>query len=201
MDIPTITSSIAMFHLLEYAGKFPDYDIDYLPGPLANRLHYWLYTKAKKYDLVIYYGHGTADRLIGTDAFISVVNKKNIWRAKNAAFSTMACYSAKDLGEFAVGNGTRAYIGTVVPYYAAFKEKERNYLQDWCDYSTIKEKMLLEGSTFTEALKAFKERCTYYMKIYEQKLNYRNYDWYYMAVKSNRDNTVLIGNQYATIYD
>ncbi|KKN07791.1 hypothetical protein LCGC14_1063290 [marine sediment metagenome] len=196
-DLPTITSNMAINEIMSYAATKNNLDIDYLWGLGANRTFFNWKTALKKYSGAIYYGHGEANRLIGINMFRSIVNKKNVHRLKGVGVSTMACSTLKDLGIEAIKKGVKAYIGTEEVYYAAFPEKERNYLADWIDYTTVKDKALLDGKTFGEAYEIFAKRATKYLNIYKANLNYRNYDWYYKSTLHNLKYTKLIGDKNA----
>lgn len=194
-DVVTVTSNMATYHLLDWIGNRSfNLDIDYLVGGLANRFFLGLMTARKKYDLVIYYGHGNPDNLKGVHILRSMIDKVNIKYLKGMTMSTMACYSGSELAKEAIKQGIVSYIGTVTPYYAAFPEKERNFLKDWVDYTTIKDKLLLRRKSFREAFRGFQDRGQYYINLYAKKKHYRNYDWYLNAVKSNLKNTKLFGN-------
>lgn len=199
VDIPTIVSNLAVFEILGYADTKPDIDIDYLPGIMANRLMYILHTTFKKYDLIIYYGHGERDRLMGNHIYWSIINKKNVKKTRLTPFDTMACHSAMELGTFAVEQGAKAYIGTIDLYYAAFPEKEHNFLRDWIDYTTIKTKALLDGATFGEAYNLFRKRAISYLTLYKKSLGYKNYDWYAKTLAHNINKTILLGDKDARL--
>jgi len=195
MDIPTITSRMAINRLLDYAYNQFHLDIDHLDHAFATRSWFWYNMKTKDYDLVIYYGHGKEDKLKGNNIWQSAITKKNIYKLNGTPMSTMACFSAKELGMFAVENNyAPAYIGTITPYYAAWDEKERDFLKDWIDYTTSKDIALMDGKSFGEAFNIFQIRGKNYLRIYEQNKGYKNFDWYYNATKSNLENTILIGN-------
>ncbi|HEC37827.1 hypothetical protein LCGC14_0223420 [marine sediment metagenome] len=194
-DIPTITSNLAIAELMNYAATKYDLDIDYLWGLGANRAFFsWKTALKKGYDLIIYYGHGEKNRLIGINAIRSIINIKNIHKLKGAGVSTMACLSLKELGVAAIKKGVKAYIGTDELYYAAFPEKEYNYLSSWIDYTTVKDKAILDGKTFGEAYNLFVKRATKYLNIYKAKSGYRNYDWYAKSTEWNIKHTKLIGD-------
>ena len=194
-DIPTITSNMAVNEIMSYAATKYNLDIDYLWSIMANRMSFnWKTALKKSYDLIIYYGHGEENRLIGINAFISIINKKNIYKLKGSGVSTMACLSLKELGVTAIEKGVKAYIGTDDLYYASFPEKERNYLRDWIDYTTVKDKALLDGKSFGEAYDLFVKRATKYLDIYKAKSGYRNYDWYYNSTLHNIQHTKLLGD-------
>jgi len=199
MDLPTITSNMGVLDILDYASNRNDLDIDYLWGVMANRIAFNIATKLKKYDAIFYWGHGKEVKLHGTHFFWSVISKKNIYKAGNTPFDTMACLSAKELGKFAVATGTKAYIGTTELYYAAYPEKERDFLADWIDYTTIRQKALLDGKTFGEAYDMFVDKISAYIKLYEGFGDYRNYDWYAEAARHNRKHTILIGDRNARL--
>ena len=200
VDIPTVTSNLAIMELMNYATTKPNLDIDFLWGLGANRTFFNFKTSLKKYDGIIYYGHGKENKLHGTHLFWSIINPKNIEKLRGATVSTMACLSARELGKIAIEKGVKAYIGTEEIYYAAFPEKERNYLKDWVDYTTIKEKALLDGKTFGEAYELFQKRASKYLNIYKSNFNKRNYDWYYESTLHNLQHTKLIGDNSAKMY-
>ncbi len=199
-DLPTITSNMAVNEIMSYAATKYNLDIDYMWGIVANRTWFNIKTRFKDYDGVIYYGHGEKNRLIGINSFLSIINKKNIHKLKGAAMSTMACLSLKELGVAAIEKGVKAYIGSDENYMAAFPEKERNYLRDWIDYTTVKDKALLDGKTFGFAYDLFIKRATTYLNIYKTKLNYRNYEWYANSLEHNIEHTKLIGDKDAKFY-
>jgi len=60
--------------------------------------------------LVIYLGHGTAKSLVGPKK-VSLVDRKNVREAGGAIVVAIACLSADQLADAAVGKGVRAYIG------------------------------------------------------------------------------------------
>lgn len=199
-DLPTVTSNLAIMEIMGYAATKDNLDIDFLWGIGANRLSFNIKTSLKKYDGIIYYGHGKESKLHGAHLFWSIISPSNINKLKGAGISTMACLSLKELGKIAIQKGVKAYIGSDEVYYAAFPEKERNYLKDWIDYTTVKDKALLDGKTFGEAYALFQKRATKYLNIYKSKLNYRNYDWYYDATLHNIQHTKLIGDSNVKMY-
>ena len=201
VDVPTVTSIFAVNEILNYAATKYNLDIDYLWGLGANRALFNIKTSIKDYTGVIYYGHGKENKLHGTHMFWSIINPKNIGKLKGAGVSTMACLSAKILGKAAIEQGVPAYIGSDEVYYAAFPEKERNYLKDWIDYTTVKDKALLDGKTFGEAYALFQKRTTKYLNIYKANIDYRNYDWYYEATLHNLKHTKLIGDRNFRMYE
>jgi len=200
MDVATVTSNMAIMELMSYATTKKDLDIDFLWGIGANRAAFDLETSLKQYTGVIYYGHGKETKLHGVHMFWSIINSKNIGKLKGIGISTMACLSLKELGISAIEQGVTSYIGSDEVYYAAFPEKERNYLTDWIDYTTIKDKALLDGKTFGEAYALFQKRATEYLNIYKANLNYRNHDWYYEATLHNLRHTKLLGDKNVRMY-
>lgn len=200
VDVPTITSNKAILDLLDYASTKDNLDIDILWGIMANRVMFDYKTALKDYSGIIYYGHGKETKLHGNHIFFSIINLNNIRKLKGKAISTMACLSGKVLGKQAIEDGVSAYIGTEEVYYAAFPEKERNYLNDWIDYTISKDKALIDGATFGEAYEVFKNKASQYLNIYKQNINYRNYDWYYKTTMHNLQHTKLIGDKNARLF-
>lgn len=195
VDIPTFTSSLAVHDILKFAKNHDNIDIDLLRGIMANRYIFNFNTFMKKYDLFSYWGHGEPDKLKGSHIWHSIINLRNIHKTKGSSFDTMACDSLQILGTYAIEKDiVKAYIGTKDKYWAAFPEKERNFLSDWIDYSTIRMKKLLEGATFGEAYNAFQKRGKMYLKIYEENRGYKNYDWYADHLRMNLENTILLGD-------
>lgn len=201
VDVPTVTSNLAIFELLDYASTKDNIDIDILWGAMANRVLFDIKNAMKNYSGIIYYGHGKETKLHGTHLFWSVISVNNVKRLKGKAISTMACLSAKVLGKVAIEDGVSAYIGTDEVYYAAFPEKERNYLNDWIDYTISKDKALLDGKTFGEAYEIFEKKASQYLNIYKQNIHYRNYDWYYEATLHNLQHTKLIGDKNVRLFE
>lgn len=193
-DPATVTSNLAVHEIMRYAATKWDLDIDYLPFLLANRWVLTSYLKKKKYDLIIYYGHGYPNNIKGNHHWNSLLNSKNIKLVGDTPMDVMACYTARDFGKQAINSGVKTYIGTTTAYWAAFNEKERCYLDDWINYTTIRAKMLMDGATFGEAFQAFQDRGRKYLNIYEANRGYRNYDWYADTLSSNLLNTVLLGD-------
>ena len=200
VDVPTVTSNLAVMEIMAYAATKKDLDIDFLWSIGANRAAFNIKTSLKKYTGVIYYGHGKENKLHGIHMFWSIINPTNIGKLKGAGISTMACLSLKELGISAIEQGVSAYIGSEEVYYAAFPEKERNYLKDWINYTTVKDKALLDGKTFGEAYALFQKRGTEYLNIYKSNLHYRNNDWYYEATLHNLQHTKLLGDKNVRMY-
>jgi len=201
LDIPTLTSSIAVHEILDYANNRTNkIDFDLLSGLQAIRLIYDIKTYFKDYDLILYYGHGTPSTLKGNHIWFSLIDARNSDTLKDKIVSTMACYSGKRLGQIAIDSGARAYIGTTTKYFAAFPESEHNYLKDWVDYTTSKDKALIDGKTVGEAFRIFQEKGKQYLEIYRMNIKFFNYEWYLHSIESNLKNTILIGDYNAKIF-
>lgn len=194
MDIPTITSNLAVAEILEYAKTKLNTDIELLFGLKANRIFFDFTTTFRKFDAIIYFGHGRENSLAGNHIFWSMINRNNVYKTRDTPYSVMACHSAAGLGKYAVKNGTKAYFGSTEEKYAFFPEKERDFLADWIILETTVPKLIMDGKTFGEAYKAFIERCNYFLELYQANIGYKNYDWYYDALKHNRDVTILLGD-------
>lgn len=199
IDIPTITSNYAAYDLLAYMDTKWNLDVDVLHGIAANRIAFNLYTRAKKYDVIMYFGHGEQKRLMGNHVIWSMINEKNIKNARDSIFLTMACYSGKELGKIAIEKGVRAYIGAIDIIHANFPEKERNYLTDWRNQYTCYFKAVLDGKSVGEAFSIFQQEISRYIKIYEKKKGYRNYDWYLNSARHNLSVMKLWGDKNAKI--
>lgn len=201
LDLPTVTSNLATYDLIKYIDAKHNIDLDLLWGIGATRWFFNSYAKRKKYDLIAYLGHGEKDRLLGNHLFWSIINKKNVYRAKDMIIATMACFSSAELGKVAIKNGVKAYIGTRKEYYAFFPEKERNFLKDWRVITTTYFKELIDGKTAGDAFGKFLAIGKQYLKLYARNINYRNYDWYFSALKHNLEYTELLGDPNARLYE
>lgn len=202
IDIPTITSNLLAYDLLAYLGRDnikDKFDVDLLWGLGANRLSFDFYTKFKKYDLVMYVGHGTKNNLKGEHLFGSIINKNNISRLKDSIVLTMACSSAAELGRVAIQKGVKAYIGGEDLIYASYPEKERNYLDDWRDEYGTYFKEVIDGKNVYEAYRDFQRKMTHYIKIYDMEGEYRNFDWYKESALHNQKITILLGDPNAKL--
>jgi len=201
LDKPTYTSNIAVSRLLEFSKRFENVKIDLLWGINANKSMFNYYINKKRYNAVFYWGHGIEDAIKGNKIIGNMINKRNILKARNIPFDVMACYTAKDLGKYAVAHGIPAYIGTDDVYFAAFREKERDFLEDWIDYTLSRQKALIEGKTFGEAYSIFVKKASYYISLYKTFGDYKNYDWYYKTTKHNLKHTILIGEPEVSLYN
>lgn len=200
MDVPTITSNMGVYDILKYLDTKLTINTDILWGFTGKRFLFNNYMNRHKYDAIFYLGHGEKNKLMGSNIFGSIINERNIGKAKGTIIATMACFSSLELGRVAIKEGVRAYIGTKKEFYAFFPEKERNYLDDWRDVVTTYFKDIIDGRTVGEAFGHFQNKCKYYLSIYKKNLHYRNYDWYYKAMYHNLINTELLGDKNARLF-
>lgn len=165
--------------------------------------------------VVIYAGHGSPTGVCGEEVLFGIdglsITTCAMQTVNNAAqlkdrvlIALPACESAQKLGPAAVKNGAKAYVGSTVNMIAAFQESEHNYMKDWFDYTLEFYRTLIGSLTVGKTVKqaidaalvAYQTRCTYYMDLYKRNLSiWPNADYYYVAVKQNRDYVVAIINQ------
>jgi hypothetical protein len=200
VDVPTISSNYAVLKLLNYSYDIPNIDVDLLWGLGANRALFNKRFELEKYNAIFYWGHGKEDKLYGTHIISSVINDNNIPMLRGKVIDTMACFSAKKLGKFAIKNGVKSYIGTEEAYYLGFWCPEHNFLTDWIDYTSIRHKLMMSGYTIGEAYNEFIKKATKYASLYAKYPNNANFKWHYDTITHNIKNTILLGDKNATIF-
>lgn len=201
IDLPTATSTLAVYDLIKYLLNKPQFDIDLLWGIGAKRPFYNLRVKEKKYDMIIYLGHGEKDRLMGNNLFFSLINPRNVGKLKGSIIATMACFSSEVLGRVAIQKGVRAYIGCKKEYMAFFPEIEHDFLDDWRIITESYFKALLDGRTAMAAFSEFQLMGKQYLQMYREHYHEGHYWWYFRALKHNLQNTELLGNPEAKLWD
>lgn len=175
------------------------WDVIWLQGPQTLR-DLFDFTVANHPDatLIIYMGHASPDAFLGEDVYgVGMLPTGDAGQVRNRIVVGMpACLSAQQLGPALVWGGAKAFVGSQEEMYAQWPEAEHDYMSDWFDYTLAFYKSLVgslnSGATVQDAvgkaLKAYQDRCTYYMGYYEQNLStWPNADFYFVAVRQNRD--------------
>jgi len=148
-----------------------------------------------KPDLVVYLGHGANDRLYGqlpgglVVPLVEVLTKELLRDTIAVAY---ACESGRELGPQAP---SRAYFGSIEPYYVALTYPSRDFMSDFFETWKVIPQALVEGKTAGEALQLYVKKCTEYINLYGQHLN----DWqgaeeFQRFLTQNRDSFRVFGN-------
>jgi len=168
-------------------------------GPLASKETAFIHLP--EHNLFIYAGHAKKDRLCGENVFLCdlvTVADASIFQGQ-IVVANPACESARELGPKIVDAGAKAFLGSVENMYAHFNESERNYQDDWFDYTLTFYRSVLT-KTMGEAVEDWKNAITHYMDLYKAHLDdWPNADWNYFAAKMNRDNFVVLGDKQAVV--
>jgi len=177
-----------------------------IAGTGARRLPLLVKLKALRNHRIamFYYGHGTKKTLIGdelvnrkTPQFHLVtkdlgnrINRKVIEGLQGAMIYTVACDSADDLGEFLVGNGVRAFVGSTMPMFITQDfDWDRNRVPDITDVMTLGPRRLYGGATLEQAVEDFRGRAFEMMNDYN--FNVQNKELAFMMDQNVRNYKVI----------
>ena len=148
-----------------------------------------------KPDLIVYLGHGANDRLFGQLPWglaIPLVDILTDELLRGTITVTYACESGRVLGPKAP---SRAYFGSVEPYYVALTYPQHDFMTDFFETWKVIPQALVEGKTAGEALSLYVKKCTEYINLYG--LHLRDWDGaeeFQQFLTQNRDSFRLFGN-------
>jgi hypothetical protein len=167
----------------------------------ANRLLFTLQQLLKPADFIVYAGHGSSDRWVGSLVAGGIVwplaDLLNLGLHRDRLCYAIACRTNLQLGRAVP---TRAYLGWKVDVYVALPAVERNYLEDLTDTFLTIPVALAEGKTVHEASQAYLTKCAELKALYEANVEqWPNGDFYAMALKNNMEGFELLGDPYARI--
>ena len=120
----------------------------------SSKLGWWW---AKKYDLILYLGHGETDKLLGNiylGLVLPFLDMTNIPITRNKIIITYACLSAKKLGKYAV-KYSKAYTGSDYFMYVAFPE-EIDYASFFYEPFQAMIRDFINGKTIGESVETYK---------------------------------------------
>jgi len=175
------------------------HEVDVLFGPWATRIP--IMTRLEENpDLVIYMGHGQADRICGENPFCDGLTTLDAHLFKDKiVVCAPACEVGQALGPTSIYKGAKAFIGATTSMYGAWEEVENNYYADWRNYFETLYKYLMTD-TVGNAVQAYKNKATEYIEIYKSKEDvWPNADWYINATYVNRDRLEVYGDPNARI--
>lgn len=183
-------------HAYKHSGN---YDVRVLGGILASRIPV-IAQLEKAQDLVIYMGHGKADRLCGESPFCDAITISDAHLFKDKIVcAAPACEVGQVLAPVAIQHGAKAFIGAMTSMYGAWPEAEHNYYADWRMYfETLYKGLLTE--TVGDAVQAYKNKATEFIQLYKSKEDkWPSADWYVNATYVNRDRLEVFGDKYAKV--
>lgn len=175
------------------------HEVDVLSGILASRLPIIARLK-EDHDLIIYMGHGQADRLCGESPFCDGITTldAHLFKGKIVVCAP-ACEVGQVLGPTSIYKGAKAFIGATTSMYGAWEETDHNYYADWRNYFETLYKFLLTD-TVSYAMKEYKDKATEYLELYKShEGEWANADWYVNATYVNRDRLELFGDGNARV--
>lgn len=196
---PTHISYLLGVEFLREAERL-GYEFIALHGPMATRIPFFLAMRGSKGGLLIYMGHGIEDAICGDSILCDMITVHDVNILKDMiVVAAPCCLTGRELAVEAVKAGAKAYVGSTEVMYASFDEYEHPYRRDWNDmFLTLYRGILTK--TVEEAVRDYKNRCTYYMELYKRHfIDWPNADWNYMAAKFNRDYLTFFGDPHAKV--
>jgi hypothetical protein len=172
-------------------------NVEILEGIFATRIP--IITKLQEdYDLIIYMGHGQADRICGENPFCDAIGMSDLHLFEGKiVVCAPACEVGKVLGPASIQNGARTFIGATTSMYGAWPEYDHNYYADWREYFEMLYKGLLTETT-NDAVQMYKNRASNFIELYKSKEGeWPNADWYINATYVNRDRLEIFGDKTA----
>ena len=155
------------------------------------QLQNWL----NKPDLIVYLGHGADDRLFGQlplGLAIPLVDVLTDELLRGTITVTYACESGRVLGPKAP---SRAYFGSVEPYYVALTYPQHDFMSDFFETWKIIPVALVQGKTASDALELYKAKCSEFISLYG--LHLRDWDGaeeFQQFLTQNRDSFRVFGD-------
>ena len=155
-------------------------------------------------DLVIHYGHGAKDALLGhrSERLIDLTNVNQLLKDKGVKTSTVSCESASQLGPATINSAeTNAYLGYKDPI--AFPDRKSPFIDLFYEAYNQPNLELLIGKTFQEAYNQGKTTFSdKYQEIYnnnDPNIDPRVKAFALMYMKWAFDALELCGNGNATV--
>jgi len=150
-------------HVCIEALKKESFEVDSLEGRDARRKNL---PKNKKYDLILFCGHGKERALIGSDGR-AIFDDDNIDYANGSVFIAIACESGNWLALSAASRGAKAYFGFRYLVSLPQSTESHAYLSDFVRTLSVPLLSLLEGYTIHQAWESFQTLCREYAAEYE----------------------------------
>ncbi|MCW3140607.1 MAG: hypothetical protein N2V72_00280 [Methanophagales archaeon] len=155
-------------HVCIEALEAEAFEVDSLEGGDARRKNL---PKDKKYELILFSGHGKERALIGSDGR-AIFDDDNIDYVSGSIFIAIACESGNWLALTAASRGAKAYFGFRNLVFLPQSSEKHAYLSDFVRTLSVPLLSLLEGYTIHQAWEAFQALCREYATEYEN----RRYD-------------------------
>jgi len=182
-------------HVCIEALEAEAFEVDSLEGEKATRGNL---PKDKKYDLILFAGHGEERRLVGSDGR-AIFNDNNIDYVANSMVIAIACESGRWLALSAASKGAKAYFGFRDVVCLPQSSDRHAYLSDFVRTLSVPLLSLLEGYTIHQAWEAFQGLCREYATEYESN-RYDNFTEVMAAwMRSNANSAVYQGAPNATL--
>jgi hypothetical protein len=148
-----------------------------------------------KPDLIIYLGHGANDRLFGQlplGLAVPLVDILTDDLLRGTIIVTYACDSGRELGPKAP---SRAYFGSVEPYYVALTYPSHDFMTDFFETWMVIPQALIQGKAAGEALSLYVKKCTEFINLYGQHLrDWQGAEEFKQFLTQNRDSFRVFGD-------
>ena len=146
------------------ALKKENFEVDTLEGAEAKRKN----LPKKKYELILFAGHGEERSLLGSDGR-AIFDDNNIDYMENAMVIAIACKAGRWLSMSATSKGAKAFFGFSDIAYLPQSSEKHAYLSDFVRTFSVPLLALLEGYTVHLAFEQFQSLCREYSAQYEEK--------------------------------
>ena len=146
------------------ALKKENFEVDTLEGAEAKRKN----LPKKRYDLILFSGHGEERSLLGSDGR-AVFDDDNIDYCEGAVVIAIACKAGRWLSMSATSKGAKCFFGFSDIAYLPQSSEERAYMSDFIRTFSVPLLSLLEGYTVHLAFEQFQSLCREYAAQYEEK--------------------------------
>jgi len=150
-DIATYWSNAVAYQIYDMLNDNDLISIDRLGGLMVNSHSIRQRIGSKKYDLILYFGHGKPNSLY--DGLFNIkLDRETIGKLGDTIFYAMACYTADEFGEMMVKNGLKSYIGNTQVVYGAYNTIYRDFATDFARIWQTEVMMLLSGVNVAQAV-------------------------------------------------
>lgn len=206
---PTIVSSTAGKELYRFIKeKYPNIEVHFVPDKDSVHENAGVLQKYAKEGNVLfcYYGHGQRDKVCGAMPPHCGIDKggmvdpRNVNTLKNIIVHATACWSSFSLGRLAEDTGVKAYLGSRAPCFVAFNLTEAPFMDFCIDVWHQFPKVLLDGGTVAEGIRAMDEKSHEYEDLFERKGEEWLYGSYYkLRFRRNMEILVPFGGLQCTL--
>jgi len=154
-DVPTIISSNLASLSIDIIKRVPHVRVTEVKG-LLYPFMMTNYLKQKRFDMIIYFGHGQKQ---GLHNYLTGSEwSEKICSLSDAIFYSYSCWTASGFGVKYVDKPGRTFIGYTEPVFVAWDTLEWNYGRDYAKVITEEILNIFSGMSLAEAVRVAKDR-------------------------------------------